>query len=84
MENMVYIGCGKLIFGLNKDFITYMKYDFDKLIFKIKRNSSVFLTNEEILIEYKHHIDWLDEKIRYIPHIIRKENEEKNITSFVC
>jgi len=84
IEDMVYIGCDKFIFGLNKNFITYMKYDYDKLIFKIKKHSNVFLTNEEILMEYKHHIDWLDEKIRYLPHIIGKENEEKNIVSVIC
>jgi hypothetical protein len=80
-SKMVYIYGDKFIFGVDLKLLDYVGYDSDKILTKIKRNSSVFLGGYEILIEYKNLITELDGQVRYIPYIYSIKNEQNDITS---
>jgi len=80
-EEMVYIYGGKFIFGVNLKLLKYMGLDVEKIKFKIKNISDVFLDDKEILIEYKSTISSLDNKVRYIPFLYLIRNGKNNTSS---
>jgi hypothetical protein len=66
-DKMVYIYSDKYIFGIDLRQIEYIGGDVDKFIKKIKRFSKDFLSNNEILIEYKNNLGMLEDELKYIP-----------------
>lgn len=73
-DKMVYIYSDKYIFGFDLRQIKFINGDVDKFIDKIKNTSVDFLSNNEILIEYKNNIGMLDDELKFIPvlYSIRK------------
>lgn len=73
-DKMLYIYSDKYIFGFDLRQIKFINGDVDRFIDKIKNTSIDFLSNNEILIEYKNNIGMLDDELKYIPvlYSIRK------------
>ena len=74
-NDMIYLYSDNLIFGIDLKLARYIGMDIDKLIIKIKSISNVFLTDDEILIEYKKNLEEMDLQARYIPYIVSIINE---------
>jgi hypothetical protein len=74
-KDMVYLYSDNLIFGIDLKLARYIGMDVDKLILKIKSISTVFLTNDEILIEYKKNLEEMEFQARYIPYLVSIINE---------
>jgi hypothetical protein len=74
-KDMVYLYSDNLIFGIDLKLARYVGMDVDKLISKIKLISTVFLTNDEILIEYKKNLEEMEFQARYIPYLVSIINE---------
>jgi hypothetical protein len=74
-NDMIYIYSDNLIFGIDLKLARYVGMDVDKLIIKIKSVSNVFLTDDEILIEYKKNLEEMDLQARYIPYLVSIINE---------
>ena len=72
---MIYLYSDNLIFGIDLKLARYIGMDIDKLIIKIKSISDVFLTDDEILIEYKKNLEEMDLQARYIPYLVSIINE---------
>ena len=72
---MIYIYSDNLIFGIDLKLTRYVGMDNKKLITKIKSISNVFLTDDEILIEYKKNLEEMDLQARYIPYLVSIINE---------
>ena len=66
-DKMLYIYSDKYIFGIDLRQIEYIRGDIDKFIKKVKRFSKDFLSNNEILIEYKNNLGMLEDELKYIP-----------------
>lgn len=66
-DKMLYIYSDKYIFGIDLRQIEYIRGDVDKFIKKVKRFSKDFLSNNEILIEYKNNLGMLEDELKYIP-----------------
>jgi hypothetical protein len=80
---MLYIYADKIIFGVDLKLLKFIGLDFIKIKEKIIKKSSVFLTNDKILIEYKKTITELDNQVRYIPYLFSIKNEQNNTTSVI-
>jgi hypothetical protein len=78
---MIYIYGDKFIFGVDLKLLEYIGKDSEKILTKIKSNSSVFLGGYDILIEYKNLINELDGQVRYVPYLYSIKNEQNDITS---
>ena len=74
-NDMIYIYSDNLIFGIDLKLTRYVGMDNKKLITKIKSISNVFLTDDEILIEYKKNLEEMDLQARYIPYLVSIINE---------
>ena len=74
-NDMIYIYSDNLIFGLDLKLARYIGMDDKKLITKIKSISTVFLTNNDILIEYKKNLEEMELQARYIPYLVSIINE---------
>jgi hypothetical protein len=74
-KDMVYLYSDNLIFGIDLKLARYIGMDVDNLISKIKLISTVFLTNDEILIEYKKNLEEMEFQARYIPYLVSIINE---------
>jgi hypothetical protein len=68
-NNMLYLYTDKTIYGFDLKLVKYLDLDSDKTIEKIKSYCSVFLTDTNILIEYKDIIEMLNNEVKYIPYI---------------
>lgn len=68
-NNMLYLYTDKTIYGFDLKLLKYLDLDSDKTIEKIKSYCSVFLTDTNILIEYKDIIEMLNNEVKYIPYI---------------
>jgi hypothetical protein len=68
-NNMLYLYTNKTIYGFDLKLLKYLDLDSDKTIEKIKSYCSVFLTDTNILIEYKDIIEMLNNEVKYIPYI---------------
>ena len=82
-NDMVYLYGDNIIFGLDLKLYKYMGMNVIKLKDKIKLISTDFLSDSEILIEYKNIVDTLNGKIRIIPYLYSIRNGQNNITSFL-
>lgn len=80
---MLYIYADKIIFGVDLKLLKFIGLDFIKIKEKIIKKSSVFLTNDKILIEYKKTVTELDNQVRYIPYLFSIKNEQNNTTSVI-
>lgn len=76
INEMLYIYSDKFIFGIDLRQIKYLNNNVDEFLFKIKSLSSVFLDNEQILIEYKNNLGMLDDEVKYIPVLYSINNNE--------
>jgi hypothetical protein len=68
-NNMLYLYTDKTIYGFDLKLVKYLDLDSDKTVEKIKSYCSVFLTDTNILIEYKDIIEMLNNEVKYIPYI---------------
>lgn len=82
-NDMIYHYGEKIIFGIDLKLLKFIGCDIDKIKTKIKRKSSVFLEGAEILIEYKKHIEILDNQVKYVPFFYSLNHEQNNSTSII-
>lgn len=68
-NNMIYLYTDNIIYGFDLKLVKYLALDTEKIIKKIKSYCSVFLDNNDILIEYKDIIETLNSEIKYIPYL---------------
>ena len=80
---MYYIYGEKIIFGVDLKLLKYIGLDHIKIKDKILQNSSVFLGDSNILIEYKNTVEELDNKVRYIPYLFSITNEQNDTSSLI-
>jgi len=76
-RDMVYIDTGAMVYGLNLMFYEFLGSNRADLIDKLKDISSVFLSGEDIIIEYKDYMDRFDNEERYIPYLYSMVNYVK-------
>lgn len=81
--DMVYINGDNFIFGVDLKLIKYVGLDKNKIITKIKSISNVFLSDNEIIIEYKKYVEDLGLPNKYIPYLYSITHDEKDITSSI-
>jgi len=79
--DMIYIYGDKFIFGVDLKLMSYIGVKKDKIKNKIKSKSSVFLEENDILIEYKNYIEELGYQIKFLPYLYSIRNEQNNIIS---
>jgi hypothetical protein len=82
-KEIVYICCEKIVFSLDLYVFNYFYDNGEKLLNKIKKISSVVLTNNDIIIEYGDFIDKIN-KVRYIPYLYSIKDEKNTIISNIC
>lgn len=82
-NDMIYLYGDNIIFGLDLKLVKYMGMNVIKLKDKIKQISTDFLSDSEILIEYKNIVDILNGKMRIIPYLYSIRNGQNNITSLL-
>jgi hypothetical protein len=73
-NNMLYIHNENTIYGIDLKLVKYLDFDVEKTINKIKKYSTVFLTDSDIIIEYKDIIDMLNNEVKYIPYLYSIEH----------
>jgi hypothetical protein len=73
-ENMLYIYSEKIVYGLDLKLVNYLDFNLTEILGKIKSYCSVFLDNDEILIEYKDIIDMLRNEVKYVPFLYSIEH----------
>lgn len=73
--DMIYIYGDGLIFGIDLNLLNYIGINVERAENKIKKNSSVFLENDEIFIEYKNNMERLNDSVKYIPYLYSINNE---------
>lgn len=73
-EKMIYIYCDKYIFGIDLNLLKFIGYDPDKIENKINKKSKVFLSNNNIFIEYKIRLEMINNQIKYIPYLYSIKN----------
>jgi hypothetical protein len=78
---MIYIYGDNLIFGVDLKLLHFVGLDVNKIKYKIKFKSIVFLGESEILIEYKNYIDKLGLQVKYLPFLYFIRNEQNNTIS---
>ena len=80
---MIYLYSDNLIFGIDLKLLKYIGLNVDKIKYKIKSMSNVFLSDDEILIEYKKCVETLNIKVRYIPYLYFVKNGQNNTSSII-
>lgn len=73
-DSMIYIFLEKFIFGIDLNQLIFLDVNIDKLKSKIKRVSTSFLTKEDIFINYKKRVEYLDNQWKFVPYLYQKEN----------
>jgi hypothetical protein len=76
-QSMLYIYSDKIIYGIDLNQGSYLEYDTEILLHKIKITSKTFL-EDKIITEYNDIIEMLDNQIKYIPYLYYIENNLKN------
>jgi hypothetical protein len=79
--DMLYIYGDKFIFGVDLKLMSYIGVKKDKIKHLMKSKSSVFLEENEILIEYKNYIEELGYQIKFLPYLYSIRNEQNNTVS---
>lgn len=72
---MVYIYGDSIIFGVDLKLFRYIGLNISKIRDKIKQKSTHFLVGDEILIEYKKHLEFLDGNVKFIPYLYSINHE---------
>ena len=80
---MFYVYSDNLIFGIDLKLLKYIGLNCDKIKEKIKSISNVFLSDNEILIEYKKCVETLNNRVRYIPYLYFIRNGKNNTSSVI-
>jgi hypothetical protein len=80
-DKMIYIYGDNLIFGIDLKLLHFVGLDINKIKYKIKTKSIVFLGESEILIEYKNYIDELGLQVKFLPFLYFIRNEQNNTIS---
>lgn len=75
-DKMVYLFSENLIFGIDLNLAKYMGIKDEKIKSRLKSLSTVFLEQNEILIEYKNYMESLDNQVKYIPLLYFMSNNE--------
>ena len=73
--DMIYVYGDGLIFGIDLNLLNYIGINVERVENKIKKNSNVFLENDEIFIEYKSNMERLNDSVKYIPYLYSINNE---------
>ena len=81
--DMVYIYGDKYIFGIDLKLLAYLGMKIDKIKTKIIDISNVFLTRDQILIEYKKTISALENKVRFIPYLYSIRHDQNDNSSIL-
>jgi len=68
-DNMVYIYANKFILGVNTDFYDFIGDDYKNILDKIKAMSTVFLSGDDIIIEYEDFMCMYEHDYKYIPYL---------------
>lgn len=80
-DKMIYIYGDNLIFGIDLKLLHFVGLDINKIKYKIKTKSIVFLEDSKILIEYKNYIEELGLQVKYLPFLYFIRNEQNNTIS---
>jgi len=75
-NNMVYVFSNKTIYGFDLRQIVFIGKNKITFLDKIKAMSSVFLSDEQILIEYKNELSMFNDEVKYVPLIYSIRNNE--------
>jgi len=73
-DSMIYIFCDKFIFGIDLNQLMFLDMNIERVISRIKRISSPFLTKDDIFIRYKTRVEYLDNHCRFVPYLYSREN----------
>jgi len=68
-NEMAYIYSDSLILGIDLKLLEFMGFSKTKIISKLRDHSQVVLTDAQILIEYKTHLERLDNQPKYVPFL---------------
>lgn len=66
-NNIIYIFGNDLIFGVDLNSLNYIGLDIVKIENKIIAKSNIFLSGEDILIEYQANLNRLNNDLKYLP-----------------
>jgi len=80
---MLYLYSENFIFGIDLKLLKYIGFDSGKIKDKIKASSNVFLGENEILIEYKKCINYLNGNIRFAPYLYSIKNGQNDSSSVI-
>jgi hypothetical protein len=72
--NMMYVYDNKIIYGLDLYLLKYCGYDINKITENIHKNANVFLESNDIFIEYKNGIEYLNNEVKFIPFLYAVKN----------
>jgi hypothetical protein len=82
-KDMLYLYGDNFIFGVDLKLVKYFGFEPDKIKDKIKTKSTVFLVQNDILIEYKKCINYLNGNIKFVPYLYSIKNEQNNNISHI-
>jgi hypothetical protein len=72
---MIYIYSDDFIFGIDMKLLKYLRLNTSKIKDKIIKISSVFLSDDNIFIEYKSIIEDMENQVRFLPYLYSIKNE---------
>lgn len=83
-DQMIYLYTNKIIFGIDLKLLEFIGINTYKIITKLRLYTYVFIEKNiifsetnQILIEYKHYIEKLNNEIKYIPYLYSLKNENR-------
>ena len=80
---MAYIYGEYILFGVDLKLLRYMGLNVDKIKDKFKKISHEFLTDTNILIEYKKNVEALGNQVRYIPYLYHIRNAQNDSSRLI-
>ena len=66
-DDMCYIYFDNIILGFNLSFLEFIGLNREKIIKRIIEKTSIFLSKDNIFIEYKQMVESLDNQVKYVP-----------------
>ena len=66
-DDMCYIYFDNIILGFNLSFLEFIGLNREKIIKRIIEKTSIFLSKDNIFIEYKQRVESLDNQVKYVP-----------------